>query len=288
MIADPYTKLMTAFMDVDMAAGVLLATHDEAESLGVPRDRRVYLRGWAFARDATHLAARADLSRSAAMQVAATEALATAGATVDDVAVFDLYSCFSAALGFASDALGLRADDARSLTVTGALPYHGGPSSNYMSHSIGHLVDQLRGQPGTLGLVSGIGMHMTKHVFACYSTSPGPVRPPDYPTIQETVDRCQHDRVIVASATGPARILAATTVYDQDSVPASVLAVCELADGRRAYARSVDPDVFGALSGDGWIGRRDVLRPGLERPNSVAISADTAPAPTPTRPGRPR
>ena len=187
MIADPYTKLMTAFMDVDMTAGVLLTTHEEAESLGVPADRRVYLRGWAFARDATHLAARSHLHRSEAMAVASDEALGAAGATVDDVEVFDLYSCFSAALGFATDALGLRPGDPRPLTVTGALPYHGGPSSNYMSHSIGHLVDRLRARPGALGLVSGIGMHMTKHVFACYSTTPGPVRPPDYLALQEAV-----------------------------------------------------------------------------------------------------
>ena len=45
MVATPYTKLMTAIMDVDMAAAVLVATAAEADRLGVPTDRRVYLRG---------------------------------------------------------------------------------------------------------------------------------------------------------------------------------------------------------------------------------------------------
>jgi acetyl-CoA C-acetyltransferase len=45
MVSTPYTKLMTAIMDVDMAAAVLVATEARADALGVPADRRVYLRG---------------------------------------------------------------------------------------------------------------------------------------------------------------------------------------------------------------------------------------------------
>lgn len=269
MVADPYTKLMTAFMDVDMAAGILLATHEEAERLGVPPDRRVYLRGWAFALDAKHLAARADLTRSAAMGVAARAALDAAGVTVDDIAAFDLYSCFSAALGFAGDALGIAPTDSRPVTVTGGLPYHGGPSANYMGHSIGHMVDQLRAEPGALGLLNGIGMHMTKHVWACYSARPGPVRPPDYAALQSAVDRRHSARVVAAEAIGPARIASATAVYDHDSTPAWALAICDLPDGQRAYARSDNPDVLHALAGDRWIERTVELRAGTAGTNAI-------------------
>ena len=50
MVAYPYTKLMTSIMDVDMAAGVVLATHDRADALGVPEEKRVYLRAGATPR----------------------------------------------------------------------------------------------------------------------------------------------------------------------------------------------------------------------------------------------
>ena len=268
MIAEPYTKLMTAYMDVDMAAGVLLATHDEADSLGVPQERRVYLRGWGFARDAVHVGGRADLGRSAGMTEAANAALASAGVSVDDVAMFDLYSCFSAAVGFATDALGLRDDDPRPISLTGALPYHGGPSSNYMSHSIGHLVERLREQPGEFGLASGVGMHMTKHVFGCYSTQPGAVQAPDYEAIQEAAERQQPDCPIVASATGAATILAATTVFDRDSAPSWLLAVTQLPDGRRAYARTTDAEVLASQADDAWIGRTVELCEGQNGTNT--------------------
>ena len=37
------------------------------------------------------------------------------------------------------------------------------------------MVDVLRADPGAVGLVSGVGMHMTKHVFGLYSTTPGEI-----------------------------------------------------------------------------------------------------------------
>ncbi len=58
MISSPYTKYMVAIMDVDMAAALLMTTHRKADDLGIPPDHRVYLRGWSFGRDATHLAGR--------------------------------------------------------------------------------------------------------------------------------------------------------------------------------------------------------------------------------------
>ena len=162
-VATPYTKWMTAFLDVDMAAANLMVTRATADRWGVPDDRRVYLRGWGFARDAVHLAKRSDLAASPAMSHATMAAITMAGATVDDIDLFDLYSCFPSAVAFARDALGLEPEDTRPITVTGGLPYHGGPSSNYLGHSISHMADQLRRRPDAMGLVTGIGMHMTKH-----------------------------------------------------------------------------------------------------------------------------
>ena len=76
-------------------------------------------------------------------------------------------------MNFARDALGIAADDPRPLTVTGGLPYHGGAGSDYLTHSIATMARVLREDPGALGLVSGVGMHMTKHVYGVYSTEPG-------------------------------------------------------------------------------------------------------------------
>ncbi len=108
------------------------------------------------------------------MAAASAEALRGAGADVDDVAFFDLYSCFPSSLHFATDALGILPTDPRGLTVTGGLAYHGGPASGYLTHSIAAMVERLRSaDDGALGMVSGVGMHMTKHAFGVYSARPG-------------------------------------------------------------------------------------------------------------------
>src|SRR5208283_3639611 len=125
MVAYPYTKLMTAIMDVDMAAALVLASAAKADALGVPEERRVYLRGWGYAEDPVHVAGHPELWRSPGLAAASGDALSGAGIGIDDVAHFDLYSCFASSVCFALDALGVAEDDVRSVTQTGGLPYHG-------------------------------------------------------------------------------------------------------------------------------------------------------------------
>ena len=254
MVASPYTKLMTAFMDVDMAAANLLVTRQIADSWGVPEDRRVYLRGWGFARDSVHLAARSDLATSPAMRAASAEAMQMAGIHTDEIDLFDLYSCFGSAVQFAQDALDLSNDD-RPVTVTGGLPYHGGPSSNYMSHSISHMVDHLRDHPRHVGMVTGVGMHMTKHVAALWSAEQGPIRltPAHHDDQRWNDEPLTKDVEIADSAEGPVSVVAATVVHDRDGSGDHAIAICELPDGRRCYARDDSEQAITAVAEGTWL-----------------------------------
>jgi acetyl-CoA C-acetyltransferase len=238
MVGYPYTKYMVSIMDVDMAAALVLTSHERADALGVPPDRRVYLRGWCYATDQTYVAEHPDLWRSPAMRAASAEALRGAGVGVDDVAHLDLYSCFGSSLNFGRDALGIGDDDARPLTVTGGLPYHGGAGSNYMTHSIATMADVLRRDPGSYGLVSGVGMHMTKHVFGLYSSEPGTVTPPDQVQVQEHLDATP-PVPIVERHEGDATVAAYSVVHGRDGEPEWCVLVCDVPDGR-AYARLTD------------------------------------------------
>ncbi len=258
VVAWPYTKLMTAFPDVDMASATLLTTHAEADRLGVPPERRVYLRGWAFARDAVTVAGHPEMGGSPAMRAASAEALSCAGVSTADITRLDLYGCFTSAVGFALDALGLPVDGPLAPTLVGGLPSFGGPSSNYTGHSVATMVDTLRADGGGVGVVSGVGMHMTKHVFAVYATEPGEVRLPA-PDLVERVAN-EHPAIpVVAHADGVATIAAYTVVHDADG-PTHAVAVCTLADGTRAYALSHDPELLPALEEGEWIDTKVQLR----------------------------
>ncbi|HEY3139919.1 MAG TPA: acetyl-CoA acetyltransferase [Acidimicrobiales bacterium] len=252
MVGYPYTKYMVAVMDVDMAAAVIVASHERADALGVPPERRVYLRGWCYATDPVYVAEHDPTWSSPAMAAAGAEALRRAGVGIDDVAHLDLYSCFTSSVLFACDALGIDpTTDGRSLTVTGGLPYHGGPGSCYLLHSLSAMADVLRTDPGSYGLVSGVGMHMTKHCFGVWSTEPGAFRPPDSARVDALPIKAIRD-----TATGPATVVTYSVVHDRSGEVDWGLAVCDLPEGDRCYARIEDPTLLQSFESEEWVGRQ--------------------------------
>ncbi len=256
LVGYPYTKHMVAVMDVDMAAAVVLASTDAADELGVATDRRVFLNGYGASTDAVYIAERPDLWRSPAMVVASRRAFAQANVAVDDVGAFDLYSCFGSSVNFARDALELADDDPRPLTVTGGLPYHGGPGSGYMTHSIAAMVERLRADAGSIGCVSGVGMHMTKHVFAVYSSAPR-----SNPNVTDRpADEHELRRLSDGLADG-GHIAAYSVVHGRDGIPTHAVVVCDLDEGARCYAMSDDPELLSALETEELIGTEVDVRP---------------------------
>jgi acetyl-CoA C-acetyltransferase len=260
MVGYPYTKYMISIMDVDMAAAVLVASHEAADALGVPRERRVYVRGWCYATDPIYLAEHDEMWRSPAMAAAAGEALRIGDVGVDDVAHLDVYSCFGSSVNFARDALELRDGDSRSLTVTGGLPYHGGAGSDYMTHSIATMADVLRRDPSSYGLVSGVGMHMTKHVYGLYSSEPGSIAPPEQERVQAAVDG-EGKRAIRDVYDGAATVAAYSVVHGKDGEPEWGVVICDVPEGDRAYGKVLDADMLASIERDELVGRKVTLTP---------------------------
>jgi acetyl-CoA C-acetyltransferase len=113
-------------------------------------------------------------------------------------------------------------------------------------------------------MVTGIGMHMTKHVAAVWSTEPGTLHHPhDHgPQWWSEPDGVAGatDRPVVAALSGPVRVLAASVVHEPGVDPCAV-AICERDDGARGYARSSAPDVVAAVAEDAWVGATAVTEP---------------------------
>jgi len=172
MIGFPYTKLMNASAYVDMSAALIVTSEAKADELGIPEGKRVYLHGSAEGIDHWTISERYDLARSPAIRAVVAKTFDMAGKTVDDVAKFDLYSCFTSAVEIGCQEIGIAEDDPRGLTVTGGLPYFGGPGNNYVTHSIAEMVHQVRARPGTYGLVTANGNYVTKHAAGLFSTEP--------------------------------------------------------------------------------------------------------------------
>ena len=270
MVAYPYTKYLISVMDVDLAGAIVVASHEAADRLGVPVDRRVYLRGWCYATDPVYVAEHDPTFGSPAMAAASAEALGTAGVGIDDVAHLDLYSCFPSSVSFALDALGLSATDPRGVTVTGGLPFFGGAGSDYLTHSIATMTDVLRDDPGSIGITSGVGMHMTKHVYGVYSTEPpsGAAPRPDERGVQKGLDE-RPVKAIRETHTGDATVATYTVLHGREGNAEWGLLVCDVDERTRCYARVSDADMLAELEATECVGRTVRLETGDNNVNGA-------------------
>ena len=146
MVGLPYTKYMNSNNDVDMAAAVIMCSAEKAESLGVPRDRWVFVHAGTDCHEHQFVSNRWSFAETPAIELGGRRVLELAGCAIDDVALIDLYSCFPSAVQLGAQSLGLSLD--RQLTRTGGLSFAGGPWNNYVMHAIATMVADLRTAAG--------------------------------------------------------------------------------------------------------------------------------------------
>jgi len=188
MICDPYPRLLVARDQVNQGAAAVMMSVEAARRLGVPEGNWVYVHGHSDMAEQATLD-RPDLGASPAAVMAAREALRVAGIGVDDIATFDLYSCFPFPVFVICEALGIDADDPRGLTLTGGLPYFGGPGNSYSLHGIAETVSEMRDAPGRFGFVGANGGIMSKYSVGIYSTEP----------VEWRTDRCDALKADIAA-----------------------------------------------------------------------------------------
>ena len=260
MVTYPYTKLMCANIFTDQAAALLVCSPEAARAAGVADDRLVYLHAGADGADRQFVTERWSLAESPGLRAVAGGTLAAAGVGVDDVARFDLYSCFPSAVQMAMQELGLAGPgggDDRPLTVTGGLSFFGGPGNNYVAHSVAAMADACRADPGSLGMVTGVGYYLTKHSAGIYSTRPpekGFLRV-DPAATRARVEAAGPPRSPAGVYAGPATVETTAVQYGRDGQPFLGVLTTLTADGRRALANTTDPAALHSMTTEEWAGR---------------------------------
>jgi acetyl-CoA C-acetyltransferase len=287
IVCEPYTKRMTAFLGSDQGAALVVCSLAAATRAGVG-DRAVFVWAGAEVADVRFPVARPDPGRSPAVRAAGRalfEAASAAGGGttalgIDDVEILDIYSCFPSAIELATEALGIAGDGSRALTVTGGLPYFGGPGNNYTTHAIATLCDLLRessrpagSRPGAssrLGLVTGVGWFVTKNALGLYGSSPPPggFQRGDTIAAQSQIDASAVEVALGVDAPTEATVVAATVVRDGDGSPIGAPLFARLPDGRRMAVAPSDDGVtegMGELDVPGLVGGSVVILPGEPR-----------------------
>lgn len=252
MMAFPYTKHHVSNWNVDQASALLLTSVGEANRLGVDRSRWVFPQAFTEANHIVAVSARGELHRSVGAELAAAALLDSAGCTVAEITFADIYTCFPVAVDIYAEALGL--PETMDLTITGAMPFAGGPFNNYVLHATGQMAQRLRAAPNAArGLVTTVSGFLTKQGYAMWGTD---ANPGGYVSVDVTdaTAAATDERVIDPDYAGPATVAAATVMYDRTGPTAGVV-VLDLPDGRRSVARAAAPRSIEALMLEDVVGR---------------------------------
>jgi acetyl-CoA C-acetyltransferase len=241
MIADPYPRRVIARDQVNQAAALLLTSIGKARELRIDEAKWVYLHGYADLTEQSMLE-RVDLSRSPAAILCARAALQSAGVGADKLAFLDLYSCFPVAVFNICEGLDLSRDDPRNLTVTGGLPFFGGPGNNYSMHAVASIARRLRASPGSFGFVGANGGIMSKYSAGVYSTAPASFKVTDQKTLQKQIDTLPK-RAVAYEADGLATIESYTLLHKDGRPVTAVIAGRMREGGQRCLANQREEDI---------------------------------------------
>jgi len=261
MVSFPYTKFMCSIMQVDQGAALFLTSEQTASELGVPADKWVYLVGSGDAMDIWHVSERVNCFSSPSVKVAAAMALDQADITIDKIDYLDLYSCFPCAPRIARDMLGIH-DNRRPLSVTGGMPYFGGPGNNYALHAICKMVELLRREKDKLGLVQALSWFISKHSVGIYSgrwrQTPHNIPAPD--VYRKDLDEIKGPQLL-PDASGDAEIETYSIFHDREGRPVDATIIGRLPDGRRFLAKAEpDKDAINEMTKREFIGKKGKAR----------------------------
>jgi len=142
-------------------------------------------------------------------------------------------------------------------TITGGLTFGGGPGNNYVTHSIASMVDRLRSDSSSQGLVTALGWFCTKHSWGVYSSSP----PRDgfrWAGPQDKIDRqarCASDQ-----RDGPATVESYTVTHSSNGEPERLIIAARTPDDVRTWCHSTEATLMEESERTELIGRAGEVR----------------------------
>jgi acetyl-CoA C-acetyltransferase len=223
------------------------------------------------------LSSRAELHRSMGASIGGQALEDQTGVQLSEVELVELYSCFPVAVEMIASELGF--DETRDLTVTGGMPFAGGPFNNFVFQATCRMVELLRARPGTRGLVTTISGVLTKQAFALMSTEPPPREFASIDVTEEVAARSL-EKAVVDEFSGTGTIAAHTVLYASGQ-RASAVALVDVSDERRTLAVTTDPDLIGELEEHDRCGHSV----GIRRGEIIRLGGSAAPKRTSGRRG---
>jgi len=236
-ICYPYTKRMCSNMFVDQSAAILLTNEEIAEEYNIPENNWVYLMGASDFQNIFDITRRKQLAVSHAAKIGSKIALEQAGFKLNEIDMFDIYSCFPSIVEIISEEIGIKKNDNRDLTITGGLPYFGGPWSNYSLHAIATVFEKIQKNPDLRIMVIANGGYNTKQSFGIYGKNP-PKIPFDENNFEDLQNKILENELPepIKKLNGIIEILAYTIIFERDGTCKYGIALGKTNENRRTLA----------------------------------------------------
>ena len=236
MQAFPYTRLHCANWNVDQAAALLFCSVAKARALGIAPAQWIYPRASAESNHMVPVSARADLADCAGARLTSHAALDAAELAVSALDLMELYSCFPIAVETYARALGIT--QPRDLTVTGGMPFAGGPFNNHVLQATCRMAELIRQGRGQTGLVSSISGILTKQGVGLWAAQPA-ARGFAFEDVTAQTAQLQTTREVTETFSGKGVVVGYTVVHGKGQAPRA-LVLADTATGCRALAWSDD------------------------------------------------
>ena len=253
--AFPYNKLHCSSWNVNQASAMILCSEDLADKLDIPRNKRVYP---LVSSETNHMIApiqRPKLSEPTGLDLAASFIKNICDEHKIQPNIYDLYSCFPVAVQMFADSLNLGSEDVK--TVTGGMPFAGGPLNNYMIHSTVKMVSEIRNNHSNIGLVTGVSGMMTKQAFALWAKEP--LIQFISKDVTEEAALIEHP-VEMSTQTNGMAIVLGYTIFKDANKDMKVVIYGEDSQNKRKVLISKDKEIIKSMGEEEWVGKQIVFK----------------------------
>ena len=253
--AFPYNKFHCTSWNVNQASAMILCSEDLADKLGIPKNKRVYPLA---SSETNHMIApiqRPKLSESTGLDLAAKFIKDICDEHKIQPNTYDLYSCFPIAVQMFADSLNLGSEDVK--TVTGGMPFAGGPLNNYMIHSTVKMLSEIRNNHSNIGLVTGVSGMMTKQAFALWAKEP--LIQFISKDVTEDAASIEHP-VGMSTQTNGIAIILGYTIFKDANKDMKVVIYGEDSQNKRKVLISKDKEIIKNMGEEEWVGKQIVFK----------------------------
>ena len=175
LLAFPYNKWHSTQWALDHASALVICSEELALGAGIPAEELLHPQVALDSSFGTSLSRRAEPHRWPAMGVLGEAASTHLDTSLDEIATCEVYSCFPAAVRVQQRELGL--DLAGTPTLTGGMPFAGGPFNHFTYMATDAVRQRMLGHSGVgpsgdLGLVTTVSGLLTKPGLMVWGREP--------------------------------------------------------------------------------------------------------------------